>query len=236
MNRILFLAIALCLVAASVLAFSPPAAVVKALAATDVTARFAKESFAAMLDSLPEDTAAKAVDTGWFFPAPDGSAEFFWNPRPQTADSPPAALRTPIAPFLEAGLDPTLLPDGIVHNNLLSFVMRDEGLTMEEAPSPTGASAAFGAVIDSFRDRLSFHFQLEHYGLDLGDGALLEWASDPATNSLDLVFVLDPEMFLKAGADINAIAGWSYGTIIIHDPATGRKTEVAKLLKAFDLQ
>ena len=236
MNKTLFLTVALCLVAASVLAFSPPAAVVKALAATDVTAGFAKKSFEAMLQSLPPEAAAKAAGQGWSFSAPDGSAEFFWAPRPQTPDSPVALLRTPLAPFLDAGLDPEAFPKGSIQDGMLTFAFRTEGATAESAPPPTTPLQAFAALIDAFRDRLAYHFQLEHYGFDLSGGNILEWAGDLTSNELDLVFVLDPAVFLTAGADVRSIAGWSYGTIIVHDPKTGRKTEVAKLLKPFNLQ
>jgi hypothetical protein len=49
-----------------------------------------------------------------------------------------------------------------------------------------------------------------------------------------MVFVLNPEPFLKAGADPNRIEGWTFTKVTVDDE-NGRPIEVDKILKPFDL-
>lgn len=226
-------AIAVFLLAASVLAFNPPPALVRHLDATDVTAHYAKSSFRQLLTSLPSGAAARAEGEGWTFSAPDDSASFFWNPE-AAAGSQAARIVTPAAPFLEAGLNPSLLPGGMLQDDMLVFGLK--------ADSGTGGALvvgnpaqAFDSLLAAYRDRFGYHFQLEHFGLELDGGNMLEWAGDPVKNALDLVFVLDPAVLEQAGVDANRIEGWILGTVIVHTDS-GRKVEVSKLLKPFDLQ
>lgn len=240
MNKIGLAIIALLLIAASVLAFNPPDSLVRLLGATDVTAAYAKSSSAALLASLPDGSeVGPAEDGGWKFSAPDGNAEFTWNwnPSAETAGAYAAAVRTPAAPFLAAGLNPSLMPEGVLRGDELVFGFQPD----QAAGASTGAAdgdpaSSFARLIDAFRDRIGYHIQLQHFGLDLGGGNLLEWARDPIANSLDLVFVLDPEPFLRAGVDKDKVEGWIFGSVIVHDAASGRRVEVPKFLKPFNLQ
>jgi hypothetical protein len=53
-------------------------------------------------------------------------------------------------------------------------------------------------------------------------------------NDKAIVFVLDPEPFLKAGADPRKIEGWVFGKVPVD--IDGKPTEVDKLLKPFNLK
>jgi hypothetical protein len=236
MNKPLIAALAIVLACVAALAFNPPAPLVKLMAKTDVVALYAKRSYASMLASLPASSSAKQSGEGWAFSAPDGSAEFFWDASPAKGSGRHAAeLRTPAAPFLAAGLDPALLPEGVLRDGTLTFSVGADQTKDENAASGSETPAsAFDAVVDSCRDRVGYHFQLGHFGLELDGGALLEWAGEPAENALDLVFALDPETLLRAGVNGERVDGWALGTVIVHDPS-GRKVEVPKFLKPFNL-
>jgi hypothetical protein len=54
-------------------------------------------------------------------------------------------------------------------------------------------------------------------------------------NDKDLVFVLDPKIFLDAGVDPAKVEGWVYAKVPLED-ARGRKFEAEKFLKPFDLK
>ncbi|MCL2001055.1 MAG: hypothetical protein FWG74_06435, partial [Planctomycetes bacterium] len=236
MNRTIFIGIAVLLAAASVLAFHPPAGLVKIMAVTDVTAKYAKSSFAELLAALPPESGLKPFGMGWIFSAPDGSAEFFWTTSGEEECS--VILRTPSYPFLEAGMDPSLLPDGMLVDDMLIFGLsrhdmqdshnphgsRNAGASKESADftgnidwgddkNRESASSSFAMVIDSYRERFGYHFQFGHFGVELDGGNLLEWAEDLETNNLDLVFVLDPEIFLRAGVNKDLVKGWVFGTV-----------------------
>ncbi|MDR1535452.1 MAG: hypothetical protein LBU64_10205 [Planctomycetota bacterium] len=223
--------IAVVLALAAVAAFNPPAALERALAVTDLVERYAQSSFAAMLAILPEKPAAEAE--GWRFSAPDGNAGVSWRSRPGAPGEWDVAVSTPAAPFLAAGLDPAKLPEGMFRDGMLVYAL--PAIAADPAPGPGGPAESFARLLALHRDRVAYHFQLGHFGIDLGGGNLLEWAGDPAANSLDLVFALDPALLERAGVDKGKLEGWLAGSVIVHDPATRRKVEAPKYLKPFNL-
>ena len=86
------------------------------------------------------------------------------------------------------------------------------------------------------RDRIGYHEELDHYGIALGGGNMFEWAKDLAKNDKDLVFVLNPEPFVKAGLDPSKLAGgWAYGKVTVKDDK-GKLMKLDKLLKPYNLK
>ncbi|MDR0362016.1 MAG: hypothetical protein LBJ46_04945 [Planctomycetota bacterium] len=232
MNKKLFAALAIILVVIVILAFRPPAFARRMMESTDLVAVFGKRTFSDMLTHLPKG-AVLAEGGEWVIFAPDGGAEFAWAARSGQRADHVAAMRIPAAPFLAAGLDPAKLPDGIARGQTLVFGLKGT-VPGGARPEPGDPATAFASVMDAHRDSVAYHFQLGHYGIDLGGGNLLEWAADPRENSLDLVFALEPSILEQAGLDKNKVDGWIAGSVVVHD-ASGRKVEVPKLLKPFDL-
>ena len=76
--------------------------------------------------------------------------------------------------------------------------------------------------------------KLDHYGIKLGNGDMLEWAKDMSKNDKDLVFVLDPAPFIAAGVDPAKIQGWSFAKVETKDDS-GKTIQVDKLLRPFNL-
>jgi hypothetical protein len=85
------------------------------------------------------------------------------------------------------------------------------------------------------RGSIGYHGALDHYGVNLGNGNLFEWAKDLDKNDKDMVFVLNPEPFIRAGVNPNQVAGWVFAKVPVDDE-NGRPVEVDKLLKPFDLR
>ena len=235
MNKKLFFGLALLIALAAVVSFRPPEVLEKALAATDVVSIYAKSSFAKLLTLLPEKPAASPDEGNWSFSAPDGSAEMSWAAAEGRVGDVGMVMSAAAAPFMAAGLDSSRLPEGILMDKNLVFAMKNRtGGGDAQAPA-AGPADSFARLLDDNRDQLAYHFQLGHYGVDLGGGNLLEWAGDPEGNKLDLVFVLDPAVLLAAGVDKERVEGWVFGSVIVHDPS-GRKVEVPKFLKPFNLR
>ncbi|MDR3325447.1 MAG: hypothetical protein LBS82_05645, partial [Spirochaetaceae bacterium] len=69
---------------------------------------------------------------------------------------------------------------------------------------------------------------------NVGGGNLFEWAKDMSVNDKDIVFVLNPEPFIAAGTDPNAIDGWAFAPVTVDDE-NGKPVVVDKLLKPFNL-
>jgi hypothetical protein len=138
-------------------------------------------------------------------------------------------------PFITAGLDPAKLPDTIaVYDGkiMLGTKLGEEVLKYSGEVTPL---ASYEQIVKLKRTAIGYHGALDHYGVNLSGGNLFEWAKDMATNDKDIVFVLNPEPFIKAGVDPNKIEGWAFAKVTVDDE-NGKPIEVDKILKPFDLQ
>ena len=202
---------------------------------TDVVAKQAVVSFENVLAAMPESIAADAATGGWALTAPDGSARILWN----TGGAYGVILQWDARPFLDAGLDVTKLPaDYTVGDGTLSL-----GVTLGKGQTAEGATPqeSFRNLVQTDPSILNFHLSLDHFGLLMGGGNLFEWASDLITNSAtgeaqdkDVVFVLNPEPLIAAGADPESVAGWVYAQVdVMQNRAV---VKVYKFLKPFNIE
>lgn len=170
-------------------------------------------------------------DGYWTVQAPDGSAQVRisrdWS---QTDDD--LILEWDVAPFLQAGLDPEQLPDAYEYDGtmLRISVTLGDGGNLGEAKT---LAEAYGRIVAQTPALIGYHAQLDHFGLEIGHGNLLEWAKDLQANDKDMVFVLNPEPLTEAGVDPEVLEGWVYGKVKAH--VNGKMAEVDKFLKPFDL-
>lgn len=203
-----------------------------ACAQTDVVGKTAKTSFSDLLKKAPE-TLLVETEQSWSFVAPDAGATFFWNKEFNNHEGYEAWMEVDATPFIEAGLDASKLPEGILVNNELVFgiqIEQEEQKQVEKA-SP---EQSFATIVDLEREKIGYHEVLDHYGIDLSGGNKFEWAKDTGKNDKDIVFVVDPQILIDAGVSPEKIEGWTYATVEMLDDR-GKKIEVQKLLKAFDL-
>jgi len=70
--------------------------------------------------------------------------------------------------------------------------------------------------------------------VDLANGNMFEWAKDMSKNDKDIVFVLNPQVFIDAGVDPAKVEGWVFAKVEKEDE-NGKKIQVDKFLKPFDL-
>jgi hypothetical protein len=122
-----------------------------------------------------------------------------------------AAFLIPAEPFLQAGLDPEQLPDTIRYDaseqRLLIGDIPEEG---EER----SASEILTAFLEVRRPALGYHAALGHFGISVGEddgitgGGKFEWAQHPTSNNKDVVFILDPRPFERAGVRPTEVEGW----------------------------
>jgi len=109
-------------------------------------------------------------------------------------------------PFLDAGLDVTALPDNVIlKGDMLVF-----SFDLKEAKVGTDAVSKLSNILDTNRALLTYHADLDHYGLKLGVHKF-EWAKDMSTNDKDAVFVLDGETLISWGVDLSKVTGWTVG-------------------------
>ncbi|KAF0222289.1 MAG: Uncharacterized protein FD133_1327 [Erysipelotrichaceae bacterium] len=113
-----------------------------------------------------------------------------------------------IQPFLDAGLDVSLLPvDVVVNGDMLVF-----SFNIKDTKVGTNAVSQLSNVLDANRGLLTYHKELDHYGLKLGVHKF-EWAKTMATNNKDAVFILDGDTLVSWGIDLDLVSGWSSAEI-----------------------
>jgi hypothetical protein len=137
-------------------------------------------------------------------------------------------------PFIDAGLDVTKLPEGMVVGDkiIVGTDLGDEKVTYVGDASPLDS---YKKLVKNYRDSISYHEALDHYGVMLGNGNMFEWAKDMKTNDKDIVFVLNPQPFIDAGVDPSALETWVFAKVETMDES-GKKIEVDKFLKPFDVE
>lgn len=222
-----------------------------ACAETDVVARVAASSFEAMVRQPAIQVGYAADSQAWELVSPAGDRFYmaldFGRPAGQAWDF---RLDLAAAPFVAAGLNLAKLPaaDGqdwqlAGERLLLSFGWGPGPLlaATDGSAAPTagtapveGLVATFKQVLATWRDRIGYHEKLDHYGIALGGGNMLEWAKDLATNDKDLVLVLEPAPLIQAGLDPTRVEGWVFAKVEVKD-SSGKAVQVDKLLRPFSL-
>jgi hypothetical protein len=128
------------------------------------------------------------------------------------------------APFIAAGLSREYIDANVVSGNIIAFSITYD-TSAKASATPADALADF---MKTHRSDIGYHTALDHYNIDFGGGNMFEWAKDLSANDKDIVFALNPEPFIAAGVDPNAIDGWVYAKVPMDNG------EVDKLLKAYD--
>jgi hypothetical protein len=204
---------------------------------TDIIGRTAITSFKAMIDALEFPPVAEEMDKVWILTAPDGEAAFWWRAEAKEGRMFDAYICFDAEPFVKAGLDMGKLPaemKGMLDRGKLMVgkKLSAEPLVYDGEITPL---SSFEQIVRLDRDSLGYHAALDHYGITVSDGFLVEWAKDMGKNDKDLVFVLDPKVFLDAGVDPAGVEGWTFAKVPLED-SRGRQFEADKFLKPFDLK
>jgi hypothetical protein len=232
-------------------AIAPAFAIIAALGAagcsgTDVVAKVANTSFKALAEASSGRVAWSEGERSWVLSSPAGdevsfASDFSRNNAAAGADldKPDVEFSFDAAPFLAAGLDIAKLPkvEGMKYELEDGMLMYHFELGSDKFPPEAAKSieGTFAEIVRTQRARIGYHEKLDHYGIKLGGGNMLEWAKDLSKNDKDLVFVLDPAPFAAAGVDPAKIKGWAFAKVETKDDS-GKAIQVDKLLKPFDLR
>lgn len=136
------------------------------------------------------------------------------------------AIATPLAPFVAAGLDVTKLSEGYRADENLFYVTGSYG---DGTGQQDNATDSLFESVTYERDNLSYHEELDHYGIALSNGKF-EYAKDFAANDKDIVFVLKADPLKALGVDVQNVEGWVFMTMDNPDGST-----IDVLLKPYDL-
>jgi hypothetical protein len=205
---------------------------------TDLVGQTAVTSFGEMISALEFQPAADDAEGVWILSAPDGDAAFWWRKEAKESGLSGEYLCFNADPFIDAGLDVGKLPME------MRMMFEERGNLMagkkssKEPPEYDGEMtpvSSFEQIVKLDRESIGYHAALDHYGVTVADGYVFEWAKDMGKNDKDIVFVVDPKIFIDAGVDPSKVDGWAYAKVPLED-ARGRKFEAYKFLKAFDLK
>lgn len=201
---------------------------------TDVVGEQSIKSFEEVLAAMPENVSADEMNGGWAITSPEGNEKFIWSKDFSASAPHDVMLEFDVKPFVDAGLDVNKLPAGMVIGDkiMVGTTLGDEEISYEGDVTPLDS---YKKIVELKRDQIKYHAELDHYGIALGDGNMFEWAKDLSTNDKDIVFVLNPALFIDAGVDPANVEGWIFAKVSVMDE-DGKPVEVDKFLKPFDIK
>ena len=201
---------------------------------TDVVGKAAKTSFGEIIKAASDKVGTDEMNGGWSLNAPDNTARFIWSKDYSKSPMYDVMIEFDAAPFINAGLNVNKLPKGIFFENKIVFgtkLGKDELKYSGEATP----ESSFDQIVNLYRESIGYHEVLDHYGVDLAGGNKFEWAKDMSVNDKDIVFVVDPEIFINGGVNPDKVEGWVYASVQMKDNR-GKTIEVKKFLKPFNLK
>jgi hypothetical protein len=199
----------------------------------DVIGDYSVKSFRAVLEAVEDNVTEDTAFGGWSLEAPDGEARLLWSKDFSRTGPYDVMLEADAKPFLDAGLDPGKLPEGMLAGDkiVVGTELGDKAFSYDGDAAPL---TTYEQIVDDYRGHISYHMALDHFGIGLSNGNMFEWAKDMDTNDKDIVFVLNPEPFIAAGVDPSKLRGWVFAAVETMDDH-GKKVQVDKFLKPFDL-
>jgi hypothetical protein len=199
---------------------------------TDVVGKVSITSFDAAIKA--SDVQKDDIYGGWSLVAPDKTARFIWSRDFSVSAPHDVMMELDAQPFIAAGLDISKLEAGMFIDGKI-MVGQSLGDTAFPANAQATAQASNEQLVKTKRESVGYHEKLDHYGIDVGNGNKFEWAKDISKNDKDIVFVLDPKIFIDAGVDPDNVDGWVFAKVEVKD-AAGKPIEVEKFLKPFNLK
>jgi hypothetical protein len=206
---------------------------VKLLSGLDVVGTRSLDSFKVVTEELADKITYDGKWNSWALKAPDDSVTFYFSKDFSKSSFHDVMLEFEAKPFIDAGMNTTKMPDNSVFDEMIMVGVKlgDEGITYDGEATPYDT---YSKIVELKRNSIKYHAALDHYGIDLGDGNMFEWAKDMSTNDKDIVFVLNPEPFITAGVEPEKVEGWLYAKV--PTMKDGKKVEVYKFLKPFNIK
>ncbi len=197
---------------------------------TDIIGNTAIKSFNEVLNAIKisKDDSLGA----WTLTAPDESTKFIWACGDKALEY-DAMLTFSSKPFVDAGLDVKKLPEKMVSGD--NLIVGTKFLNNLTSDGNETAISSFEKIEELARDHIKYHSDLDHFGVSLDSGNVFEFAKDMTKNDKDIVFVLNPQVFIDAGVNPENVEGWVYSKVKIME-SNGKTDEIYKFLKPFNLK
>ena len=195
-------------------------------AGTDVVLKYSPDSFQRIVDDFANLVTDNTAADHYYDLTVDGETTLKISHDYELSGEDDIMLETPLQPFIDAGLDVSKLGAGYQVTDDMLYLTADYG---QGGGMQDNVTDALFASVDYDRSVLTYHQQLDHYGIKLTAGKF-EWAKDYTANDKDIVFVIKAQPLQDLGVNVNTISGWTFTTV---EESDGSKVDV--LLKAYDL-
>lgn len=204
--------------------------------ATDVVGKESVASFEALMNRVSDKVKFDDAKGRWIMASPDGE-QFEWS-KDFSSDKPDVVIEFSAVPFINAGLDVKKLPqDKYLYEKSTDRIIMPYEIGRQKFTYTDQATSieTYKKIVDTNREKIGYHGELDHYGIDLGNGNMFEWAKDMKNNDKDIVFVLNPQPFIDADVDPSKIEGWVFAKVKVKNEK-GKMVEVDKILKPYNLE
>lgn len=195
--------------------------------AIDVVLKYSPGSLDAITAAYPSLVTDKTQTDNYYYITVDSETTLKVSRDYSLTGNEDIIIKTPLKPFLDAGLEVNKLGDGYRTDDTMFYLTADYG--NGTGTKDTLTESVFESVAYN-REMLTYHQALGHYGVKL-PGGKIEWAKDYKANDKDLVFVIAAKPLADIGVDVQNIGGWVFKTM---QDESGSDIDV--LLKPYDLQ
>jgi len=169
----------------------------------------------------------KRDDSSWIITMPDKTSNLILKTDKNVTT---VTLSLDATPFLKAGLDANKLPAYMTVNENKLYITSIYG-SKKLKNSSIAIDNIFNNIVTAYRDKLSYHNALGHFGLAVEDGNAFEFAKDINKNDKDIVIALNPKTLEAASVDLSKVEGY-----ITADVKMDNGKSVKKLLKVFNIE
>lgn len=170
-----------------------------------------------------------------------GNDKFEWS-KDTSANAADFAMVINAEPLINAGLDTSKLSS----DWLVNEAKEENGVQIpvqiihpynisDKKETSQGSEDAFRRLLKQKPDVVTYHSELSHYRLMLGDGFEVQWTEKLGLNDADMIFVIAADPLIEAGLDITKLqdTGWIFKEAGM-DP-TGMGENPNQLIKIYKL-
>lgn len=179
----------------------------------------------------------------WGFELPTGE-KFEWS-KDMSANKADFAMVMLADPLVEAGLDikkldgnewlyePAATDDK--GNDLPNRLIKPYNVSDKKQAS-NGSEDSLRRLLKADTDNVKYHKDVQHFGLNLGEGNQVQWTEKLGTNDADMIFVLKAEPLVEAGLDVNKLegSGWVFKEATDDDMGMGASPD--QIVKIYDIK
>jgi hypothetical protein len=200
-------------------------------------------AFNEIVKTYPENKGFHSALQHWGYKLPTGE-KFEWS-KDMSANKADFAMVMLADPLVKAGLDVSKLDK---NEWLYEPAGKDEmGVELpnrlikpynvsDKKQASSGSEDSMRRLLKADTKIISYHKELQHYRLKLGDGNEVQWTEKLGLNDADMIFILKAEPLVKAGLDVKKLdgSGWIFKPASEDNMGMGKSPD--QIVKIYDIK